>query len=52
MLDTDPVDSEDTKTIEVVLPQENVTDSKFSDSGFWKVDQSEHDLDDLLADYE
>ena len=38
--------------IEVVLPQVDQIDSKFADSGFWKVDPLEDELDDLLADYE
>lgn len=38
--------------IEVVLPQADPIDSKFADSGFWKVDPLEDELDDLLADYE
>lgn len=44
-------DSEDTK-IEVTLPERNNVNSKFTDSGFWKLNTSENDLDDLLADYE
>lgn len=38
--------------IEVELPQVERMDSKFSDTGFWKVDPLEDSLDDLLADYE
>lgn len=38
--------------IEVILPQVERIDSKFSDTGFWKVDPLEDNLDDLLADYE
>lgn len=40
------------KKIDVVLPQVTKIDSKFSDSGYWKVDNTEDELDDLLADYE
>ena len=45
------VSAEDLK-IEVVLPEVNKIDSQFADSGYWKVDSSEDELDDLLADYE
>lgn len=38
--------------IEVVLPQVERMDSAFSDTGYWKVDPLEDNLDDLLADYE
>ena len=38
--------------IEVILPQVDQIDSKFADSGYWKVDPLEDELDDLLADYE
>ena len=38
--------------VEVVLPEVNTIDSKFADSGYWKVDPLEDELDDLLADYE
>lgn len=38
--------------IEVVLPQVERIDSNFSDTGYWKVDPLEDNLDDLLADYE
>ena len=40
------------KQVEVVLPQVDQIDSKFADSGYWKVDPLEDELDDLLADYE
>ena len=43
--------AEDVK-IEVTLPEVNRIDSKFADSGYWKVDVIEDELDDLLADYE
>jgi len=36
----------------VVLPEQAKVDSKFADSGYWKVDLLEDDLDALLADYE
>lgn len=39
------------RQIEVFLPQQEALDSKFADSGFWKVDPLEDDLDALLADY-
>ena len=38
--------------VEVVLPEVNQIDSKYADSGYWKVDPLEDELDDLLADYE
>ena len=38
--------------IEVTLPEVNTIDSNFADSGYWKVDVIEDELDDLLADYE
>jgi len=38
--------------IEVILPEVVACSSEFSDSGYWKMDASEHELDDLLADYE
>ena len=43
--------AEDVK-IEVTLPEVNNIDSQFADSGYWKVDVIEDELDDLLADYE
>ena len=39
------------RQIEVVLPKPEELDSKFADSGYWKVDPLEDDLDALLADY-
>ena len=38
--------------VDVVLPEVNEIDSKYADSGFWKIDPLEDELDDLLADYE
>ena len=50
------LDSSDTTAVEptcdVVLPEVSEIDSKFADSGFWKIDPMEDELDDLLADYE
>ena len=52
-LDSNDVDTtaEDSK-VDVVLPEVNEIDSKYADSGYWKVDLMEDELDDLLADYE
>ena len=38
--------------IEVIIPEQTQVDAKFADSGYWKVDATEDELDDLLADYE
>ena len=50
------LDSSDTTaaepTCDVILPEVSEIDSKFADSGFWKIDPMEDELDDLLADYE
>ena len=52
-LDSNDVDTtaEDSK-VDVVLPEVSEIDSKYADSGYWKVDLMEDELDDLLADYE
>ena len=49
-----PRASSEDKIIEVVLPDAPVVDSKFADSGYWKVesDATDDELDDLLKDYE
>jgi len=44
--------SAEDRQIEVILPQINNIDAKFADSGYWKVDPLEDELDDLLKDYE
>jgi|Transcript_13114 hypothetical protein len=49
--DTETKPSEEVK-IEVLLPEAETIDAKYSDSGYWKVDVTEDELDDLLADYE
>ena len=49
--DTETKPSEGVK-IEVLLPEAETIDAKYSDSGYWKVDVTEDELDDLLADYE
>lgn len=49
---TDESKPTEERQIEVNLPQQEVLNSKFADSGYWKVDPLEDDLDALLADYE
>ena len=50
-LDSSDTTADDPKC-DVVLPEVSEIDSKFADSGFWKIDPMEDELDDLLADYE
>jgi len=38
--------------IEVIIPEQTKVDAKFANSGYWKLDATEDELDDLLADYE
>ena len=38
--------------IEVLLPEPTKVDSMFADSGYWRADASDYDLDAMLADYE
>ena len=40
------------KKIEVTLPDVQRMDPSFADTGYWKIDHGEDDLDELLADYE
>ena len=50
-LDSNDTTAEEAK-VDVVLPEVKEIDSKYADSGFWKIDPLEDELDDLLADYE
>ena len=54
VIDTSGGDAEETpeQKIEVELPEITRVDSAYSDSGYWKVDALEDELDDLLKDYE
>ena len=48
-----PRASSEDKVIEVTLPETEVIDSEFANSGFWKTSiVADDDLDDLLKDYE
>lgn len=38
--------------IDVIIPEPTKVDAKFANSGYWKLDATEDELDDLLADYE
>ena len=38
--------------IEVVIPPAPIVDPEFADTGFWKQQSDDLDIDDLLADYE
>ena len=48
---SDSAPSADAK-IEVVLPDVQKMDPTYADTGFWKIDHGEDDIDELLADYD